>query len=548
MSHLRPAVSAGQRRLADCLALFVLLVPSLAAIATGLNAGEFWWTDEARHAMNSVFIYDFLREGLSQSPMDYALRYFAQYPALALNWYPPGFYMVEGAFFEILGTSEFTGRLTVLALFATGLVVWYFWVSRIWGRTAAILSGLLFAFNPQVVLWTRSLMLDTPATMMVIVSIVLFDRYVEKPAWSTSIVAGLSVAGTLLVKQTTIFLLPVLFFYAILSRNGSLLLRRQAAPAMLLVALGITFVAVHALKFGDTAVAGILGQLPTDGPPKLSVERWLVHPKAVADVVGWPFLVCTLLGIAATLMPKTRNRRDAILLLWIAFWYVTTTILVGPGNSARYVIYALPALALLAARSLDVLEPPPLKLGAVAILLVALVPQILKAYQTEPRFVAGYREAAEHILRSQDRGTVLFAGKHDGNFVFHTRLGDPDRKKIILRADKLLVSMSVHKKWGVRSHVDDLQDISRLLDRHHVKYVVIERPDIVGLKEFGMLAEVAGGSDFRLERSIPVKTNVPEYQGLTINIYRRLTSALPDGDGVEVAVPVMGREVRLPLR
>jgi predicted membrane-bound mannosyltransferase len=201
-----------RRGFLDALALLALLAPALPAIAIGLNAGEFWWTDEARHAMNSVFIYDFLREGLSADPLDYAFQYFAQYPALALNWYPPGFYVVEGLFFHALGTSELTGRLTVLAFFAAGLIVWYFWVSRFWGRTAAILSGLLFALNPQVVLWTRSLMLDTPATVMVIVSIVLFDRYVEKPGWMTGIVAGLSIAGTLLVKQTTIFLLPTLFF------------------------------------------------------------------------------------------------------------------------------------------------------------------------------------------------------------------------------------------------------------------------------------------------------------------------------------------------
>jgi hypothetical protein len=31
----------------------------------------------------------------------YALRYFAQYPALALNWYPPGFYLVEAGLCDV---------------------------------------------------------------------------------------------------------------------------------------------------------------------------------------------------------------------------------------------------------------------------------------------------------------------------------------------------------------------------------------------------------------------------------------------------------------
>jgi hypothetical protein len=533
--------------LADLAALCLLLVPGLSTIAIGLNAGEFWWTDEARHALNSVFIYDFLREGLSQDPLDYALRYFAQYPALALNWYPPGFYVAEGLVFQALGASEFSARLSVFLFFAAGLIVWYFWVSRKWGRLAAVLSGLLFALHPQVVLWTRSVMLDTPATVMVILSVVLFDRYLDRSTWRTATLAGATIAGALLVKQTTLFVVPALLAYAIAAGRWKLLVQRQAIPALLLVTLALGFVAVHALKFGDTAVAGLLERLPSQSPSKLSLERWMIHPRTVVDVVGWPLLACISLGLVAALRPTTRTRQDTVVLLWLAFWYVTTTILIGPGNSARYVIYVMPALALLAARGMEISAAPVVRLGVLSLLLLTLGSQFLRAYESEPRYVSGYREAAQHVLASTDSGTILFAGKHDGNFIFHVRLGDPEERRVILRADKVLVSMSVHKTWGVRSNVDDVQDVRELLDKFHVNYVVIERPDIVGIKEFDMLAQVAEGSDFQLETAIPVRTNVPAYAGITIQIYRRKAGSPSAASSSSVTIPVMGREIRIPL-
>ena len=66
--------------------------------------------------MGGVFILDLLRDLPLDDPMGYALRYFAQYPALALNWYLPGFYFVEAGFFALFGVSETVAHWTVFAL------------------------------------------------------------------------------------------------------------------------------------------------------------------------------------------------------------------------------------------------------------------------------------------------------------------------------------------------------------------------------------------------------------------------------------------------
>lgn len=44
--------------------LLIVLLLSVASLLFGvaIDAGEFWWTDESRHAMDGVFIMDVLKE------------------------------------------------------------------------------------------------------------------------------------------------------------------------------------------------------------------------------------------------------------------------------------------------------------------------------------------------------------------------------------------------------------------------------------------------------------------------------------------------------
>ena len=107
-------------------ALDMLVVALVAGALFGgaLNVGEFWWTDEARHAMDGVWALDVMRDHPVWNLYDYTIRYFAQYPALGLNWYPPFFALIEAAVFSVFGISEFAARLTVLLFILAGGCVW----------------------------------------------------------------------------------------------------------------------------------------------------------------------------------------------------------------------------------------------------------------------------------------------------------------------------------------------------------------------------------------------------------------------------------------
>jgi hypothetical protein len=524
--------------------LLILLVPSLYVCGMSIGSGEFWWTDESRHAMDGVFVLDFVRDFPWHAPMDYVVRYFAQYPALALNWYPPAFYAIEAIFFGLLGITETAAHLSVLTFLTAGLVAFFLWAGRLWGYRTALVAGLLIALSPEFVFWGRSVMLEIPAIAMMMVSTLLFDGYLRNPRLRTATLAGASLAAMLLVKQSTAFLLPALLIYAWLTRRGRLLVTRQSLLACLLVVAALTFLLLHAIIFGGHAIGAWEGNRHEAGgmPPTLSLARWIVFPHTVLEELGWPLFLAAILGTIATFRTP-RKPQDLLLILWLASWYLMDTLLFA-SNAARYTVYALPALALLACHSVDLVHRRTWRYALNALLAGVVAWQLWHALTLQPLFVSGYRAAALNVLSQPVRGTIMFAGKHDGDFIFHLRANDPDRRQVVVRADKTLVTINVHKYFGMQSHVSTVGDVRNLLDQYKVGWVVLERPDIVGVKEFQLLWQAVNGTGFRLERDIAVDTNVPEYRGLHILLFRRVQTSADPGT---VRIEVMGREVEFAL-
>src|SRR5690242_10154064 len=77
--------------------LIAVLVLSAAVALLFLGAprgGAFYWSDAPRHALNGVFVMDFLRAAPIHDPAGFAYRYYAQYPALTILLYPPLFYLL----------------------------------------------------------------------------------------------------------------------------------------------------------------------------------------------------------------------------------------------------------------------------------------------------------------------------------------------------------------------------------------------------------------------------------------------------------------------
>jgi hypothetical protein len=530
----------------DGIAVLCILTAGLLINWGGLMAPGMWWTDESRHAMHGAFFVDFLRDLPISDPYGYVQRYFAQYPAIAFNWYLPLFPTVMGLLMMFTGTTEISAHATVIIIWVLGVVGWYAWLSRQCDWLTALASSLALLSMPVVVLWSRSVMLEAPAVAMCLLGVLFFQRYLDRPGHTTAIIAGLVLFTALLVKQTTLFILPVLLIYALSYEQGRLAIWRKTTWwGLALVSMALLVIAVHALQFGPEAVRSGESSNPSGSIPLASFGRWVIYGKSLYFAIGPAVSVLALFGMVLSLysLSKRKGHYLTLPLAWLAGIYLWVTYLTGvPGNSQRYAFYAMPAIVFFAAYGVWFFaKRPALRWGWAAALFLAIAWHIANGIRTPHLYVSGYETAARLVYSLPNSGTILFAGKHDGNFIFHMRNLDQERKRIVLRGDKTLVSMSVHKYFGVQSNVSDSTSVQALLAKHGVRWIVVESRDIVGLAEFKLLHKTLQGPDYRLVESVPVSTNVPEFKELKVLIYENLVLQLPENGRIRIDYPYLGR-------
>lgn len=525
--------------------IFVLAI-SLIVIGlyiVNLDIGGFWWTDESRHAMDGVYLLDVLKDLPLTNLYQYTEQYFVRYPALGLTWYLPFFALVESLVFALIGISEFSARLTVLLFLLVGMAVWYPWLRNYWGSNIAFFSVALYLTDPTVLLWSRLVMLEAPAVAMMCITIVCFDTYLKKPGHKTSLIAGLSIAAMILTKQTTVLILPVLAIYSLLSGNRKCLFQKESLWGYMLMLLGLAILIVHAKTFGKVGLSNVesRGELLTTGFSDL----WLFNGKVILATYSWLLLAMAAAGVIAIFIAP--RSRDKIILLWFVAWYIFITFLAGSeSNVTRYTVYLMPVLAFLASRPLLLLRDHQF-LSIVWIILLASV-AIWNVYLAERKgqpYVSGYELAANYVYELADRGTILFCCKHDGNFIFHLRKADIEKKKILLRADKTLLSMVVHDELGVKSYVQNQQDIVDMLDKLGVGVLVVEDRDRVGIPEFKLLLDLVKGPDFKLLREFSADTNARAFDGLSIRVFKYMDSKPIENGTIKIPMPHLGREIQL---
>lgn len=532
----------------DGLQLFGLLL--LCAILTGmtLNIGGFWWTDESRHAMDGVYLYDVLRELPLANLYQYTEEYFVRFPALGLTWYLPFFAFIESIVFNLFGISEFSARLTVLLFALLGVLVWYLLARNAWGRSVAFLSSLILITHPIYMYWGRSVMLEVPLVTMMILAFASFDGFLKSPTFKRSFIAGVAIFAMVLTKQTSLFLFPPLLIYALFQQSFKTLFRKEVLPAYLLTGLALAVVYIHARKFGVNAFGG--DNRAYDYQALFSVERWTMCARVIYQAYTLPVLLLAATGILTIAVNKKRNAYDALILAWLVFWYLAITIVISAENNVlRYTTYLAPVLALLASRSFFSVDPKKPIMGYVAFstaILVAIWNVVVLSDNDQP-YVDGYRKAAQFIHNHSVAAPVLFCCKHDGNFIFNLRVLDSERNHIVLRADKVMVSMAVHKHFGVKSYVENKNDILTVLDQYGVGYIVSEDHDLVGMEEFELLIDTLKGDEFELVKSFALDTNVDEFKDTNIHIYRYLQQKPIGNDEIVIPMPHLKREIRLKL-
>jgi len=144
-------------------------------------------------------------------------------------------------------------------------------------------------------------------------------------------------------------------------------------------------------------------------------------------------------------------------------------------------------------------------------------------------YAQGYAEAAKVVLeKSPNNSFVLFSGQRDGSFIFNMR-AFTNKNIGILRADKILLSLSIERSRGYKDRGFDENTIHDLLNQYAVHYVVAQSDFWIDIPSMLALQNLLRDSTrFELVQRISVKANY-NTEDREISIYRNLgkVAAIP---------------------
>jgi hypothetical protein len=440
-------------------------------------------------------------------------------------------------------------RLIVFCFAVVGVIAWYFWVSRIWGRLTAILSALIFITNDTVHFSTTAIMLEIPVIALMNCALFCLARYLDRPSFRGAVIVGLLIAAMLLSKQTSLFILPAFILYPILAGRADLLWSRTSLPIYLLSLLALAILTAHAWALGSVGVAERLGNLSevAGASPRFSVERWLLYAWILRDSFGWSTLLLALIGCVE--VARRRGPADVIMIVWPVLWYVAFSITTADyDDGLRYTTYVASPIALLAARSLGLLAntTAAVRRGAALGLLGLIAWNGWRSYATELPAMSHFRTPAQFVHSQAGDLPVLYCCRFDGEFIFERRRLDPSRRSITLRADKILVNFSIMPAFGMVSFAENRNDILAQLDRYGVAVLVIESKDNLRVRQFELLRKVVDGPEFDLLGEFPVTGNFAQVPpDLMLRVYRYRNARAPENGIISVPAPQLGTTLQL---
>ncbi len=534
---------------------------------TGNFGSDFWWPDAPRHAMDGVFILDFVRAiPWGGNPYEYAVEYYARYPCLGLVHYPPVFAAVEAVVFAALGISVESARVAV-ALFG-GLAASFAYAlgRRLLGRFGGIVAALLVVTAPELALWGREVMLEVPVVAMMLGASYFLIRYLQEERAGFAVAASAFLALGILTKQTACVVVPAFVAYAVWRCGWRVLVRREVLiAAAVFVAIVLPYAVVTVLLC-PVNVGQSIGSLKGEfDNPRLSLASALFYIRGLPKYTG----VLGLVGLAALGIglgvrhhwPRARSSGSGshplvFFALWAGCCYAVFSFVIAL-KTARLFVVAVPALAMLSAWGWRLVKDcgrigrwaAHLGLGVLLVQFgLCLAGRRYDPWAEPAPLVSGTADLSEELVRNEP-GTVLYYGRFNGNFVFDVRRLAPRDGWLVLRASKMLFSMPGMQTFGLTVHAGTEAQIRRVFTDYGVRYVAVE-DRAPSLERYGApgegLRSVLQADDFKLLSTHRVASNVPALRR-NIRLYEFANWGPARAKYIAIRTPIMGTVLKVPM-
>jgi len=507
--------------------------------ARDIRVGEFDYNvDEAQHAVTGLFVADALRDLPIRHPVQYAYRYYAQYPAVAILHWPPLFYIFEGLSFLVLGPSVVSARLTVLLFCVLLLYQWFRLVEEMLDSYTAGICSAVLGLLPMVLLFEKSVMLEIPSLALGVAAIRHWIGYLEQNQRRSLYLSALWLSAALLCKQTSVYLLVFCVLTLLVTGQGRRIISRDAVVFTAIVAvLAGPFLTLMMFLQGK-AVANDLGSHRMSG-----WERITYYGQALPSSFAPTLLVLALIGVAFAFRWDV-PRRTAIMGCWVLSGYLTFSWF--GQREPRFAVYWFPPLVYFAVglitRSFSVGRLRVAMRAAAALLIVILV---IPAWRYQRPYIAGYKDVASRIVNGYDSGIIIFDGPVPGNFVFFVRALDPGRRFVTLR--KMLYADDIRPGAGSEELLRSKEEVAEALRQYGVRFAVVSQKLAIRFDSQRILREQLQGDDFALLGRYPVTTNEPRWRGENLLLYEKKNWTPPSGGVLKIRMLTLPHDIEIPL-
>lgn len=500
------------------LALLGGFIVAFGYILTAPLGEQFWSSDAPRHAMNGAFVHDLLAAMPWQDPKGFALQYYAQYPALTIVFYPPLFYLAEAVAYSIGGVSD-VSALATEAMFAFLLAVGGYGIGRlVFAPFAAFGLALLIGGSPATIYWGRQVMLDIPYTAIIALAVWAFIGHLQSARPALLYATAAAILAAFYIKYNAAFMLPAFAVVLFAVRGRAALRDRHVWIACAMAAVLLVPGLFMATQFALVNTDGIKGR--DIDLPRWSLEAWVYYLSLLPSQIGWVTALLALPGVClALLRPRGQAERitGMVLFAWFVAGYLIFS-LIGH-KEPRIEVVLLPPVAFFAAFALHRLLP--LRFGSVGIAALGAATLSASLFVWPTPGISGFPAIATYVAANAPQdGVVVFSGYRDGNFVFAMRTHGERRDLHTIRADKLLVNVTVMRELGTTENNLSEQAIADLLAALGADMVVAQIgfwDDLVVMRRFE--AVLASAAYIRVG-SFDIAGDVRSQDGKMIAIYR----------------------------
>ena len=129
------------------------------------------------------------------------------------HWPPPesqwfGQYLIYDPANDAEGVLFWTRLTQVLVTLAVGLGL-FFWARQLAGVPAGLLAAMLWVANPVVLGYGHLVLSDMSVTLMLIVTVWLYARFLQQPSLARTLAVGAGLGLSLTMKFTALSLVPI---------------------------------------------------------------------------------------------------------------------------------------------------------------------------------------------------------------------------------------------------------------------------------------------------------------------------------------------------